>query len=250
MYFKPHARTGALISALLTLGLFLISCASGPRGGRPSDLNRAIESFIAGDYQDAAERLEAMTKGAGPDEDLGEVYLYLGRSYIALEQYSQAIDAFTTGKANGGGPVFDEYLRRMDLLVSGAPSVVATSIHMTRGQLAAVIDRMFYEASADAGASSAGVVTSLQSVQRGIVPVLPDGAFHEEALVTRAALYAALARLLGDKGAGVPAVQGLFEGGYAWVLSGADETEASYVSGREAIAALERVSLALESHGG
>jgi hypothetical protein len=248
---KPYARTGAIIPALLTLALLLGSCSSGKRAGGSSALDRAIESYIAGEYHDAVDRLEALARGSGSEEDLLEVYLYLGRSYMALGQHSLAIDAFAAGKTRGGGAVFDEYLRRLDVLVSGAPDVVATAVRVTRAQLAALIDRMFYAAPEDAGASAEGVVTRLESVRKGIVPVLPDGSFHGEAFVTRAAFYAAVARLMQDRG-GAAGAQRIFDGGYDWALSGAvADTEADrYVSGREAVATLRRVSQAMESNGG
>jgi tetratricopeptide (TPR) repeat protein len=252
------ARSGIVTPILLTLGLLFFSCSSGVRGEGGAKLNRAIESFIAGDYDSAISRLEELADATNSNEELQQIYLYLGRSYVATEQYARAIDAFNAGMALGGGSPFDEYLIRLGVVVSGTPETVSMSDRVTRAQLAALIDHLFYSGSGDTGGDSGrgapeGAVAELESVKRGVVPPLPDGDFYPDALVTRAALYAAVARLaadLGAEGEGEPSA--FIDGGYDWVTVGGVEGGApnTLVTGKETLTALQRVSEARRSFGG
>jgi len=229
-----------------------VSCAStggqGARGGK--ELNRAVESFIAGDFQDAVRRLEELAPKTDSEEELREVYYYLGRSYLVLEEYHRAIDAFTTGKAVGGGSVFDEYLLRLDFVVSGAPDAVTRSEKVTRGQFAALIDRMFYAAAVDTSLAGGGAsgLAGLVSVERGGVQPMPDGKLHTEAYVTRGAFYATVARLVRERDASLDP-ESLFENGYQWALTAPDE-ESNFVTGREVVDTLQRVADAIEKDNG
>jgi hypothetical protein len=251
-------RSGAAWTVLLISCLLLGSCSLRGRGGGRAELDRAIESFIAGDYQAAAERLEELSTAAKSEEEKRGIYLYLGRSYVALERYNLAIDAFTAGLAIGGGMVFEEYLTRLGLLVSASPEIVSTSLRITRGQLAALIDGMFYSGVDDIGGSgggrgAAGAVVRLTSVRRGVVPTLADGRFHADEPVTRAAFYAAVARLVHDTQPGTDPSR-FFESGYDWVLAGGGGAQGArdseFVSGKDAVTTLRRVMEAGRSHGG
>ena len=255
-----HSHQSTLAGAVMALSLTLIglsSCSSGGPGHSRSELDRAIESYIAGDYGEAVERLDKLSKNTESEERLREIYLYLGRSYLALEQYSQAIDAFTVGAAYGGGLVFEEYLTRLGVVVSVAPQIVAASDKITRAQLAALIDKMFFGGVKDIGAVSgegrqdvaAGLSTA---VRRGVVPTLPDGGFHGNEFVTRAAFYVVVARLIEDTGIpGGPT--SFFEGGFAWALNpgggATDIGRMDYISGREALDTLERLAEARRASG-
>jgi tetratricopeptide (TPR) repeat protein len=220
-------------------------------------LDRAIEFYIAGDYDEAVERLDKLLKNTESEEQLREIYLYLGRSYVELEQYSQAIDAFTVGAAYGGGLIFEAYLTRLGVVVSVAPEILAASDKVTRAQLAALIDKMFFGGVKDIGAPSddgrqEAVAGPSTSVQRGVVPTLPDGGFHGNNFVTRAAFYVVVARLIEDTGIpGGPT--GIFEGGFTWALnrgSGAtDYGRIVYISGREALDTLQRLAEARRTNG-
>lgn len=250
------ARSGIITPIILTLGLLISSCSSGVRSDRGTKLDRAIESFIAGDYDAAVSRLEDLAESTESAEELRQVYLYLGRSYVAKGQYPRAIDAFNAGMALGESSPFDEYLTRLGVVVSGAPQAVAMSGQVTRAQLAALIDQMFYDGLGKVGDTSRhvtreGTVSELESVKRGVVPVLPDGDFHPDALVTRAALYAVVARLVADIGT-QEAPSDFVDGGYGWVKAGGGDGLAAspLVTGKETLAILEQVAKAGQSLGG
>jgi len=250
-------RLAALAPALVAICAAGWSCgpsARGPGGwSGDKEMDAAVAAFISGDYDEATARLEALEKEAKTPEQRREVYWYLGRSYAAKERYSSAIDAFTAGKAHGGGTEFDEYLQQLGALVSGDPDNVGRSERVTRAQLAVLIDRMFYTGDSvpsgqSPGAGGQGVLEQLAAVQRGVMERLPDGEFHPEAHVTRAAFFAAVSRLLLDKNIDV-ATGELFEGGFAWALA-ADDKNGHFVTGKEVVTALRRVAAAQNTSGG
>jgi hypothetical protein len=254
-----HSHQSTLAGAVVALSLTLIglsSCSSGGPGHSRSELDRAIEFYIAGDYDEAVERLDKLSKTTESEERLREIYLYLGRSFVELEQYSQAIDAFTAGAAYGGGLIFEEYLTRLGVVVSVAPKILAASDKITRAQLAALIDKMFFGvkdigAPSDEGRQDVSVGPST-SVQRGVVPTLPDGEFHGNDFVTRAAFYVVVARLIEDTGIpGGPT--SFFDGGFSWVLSPSGGTtdvgRIDYISGREALDTLQRLAEVRRTNG-
>jgi hypothetical protein len=251
------ARFAAVSPALVAICVVVCSCGpsasvSGPWAG-DNEMEAAVSAYIAGDYGEATARLEALADKADTPEKLREVYWYLGRAYVATEEYSKAIDAFTAGKAHGGGFEFDEYLRRLAALVAGDPDNVARSERVTRAQLAVLIDRMFY--GPDGGTAerppqpgSAGSVEQLTVVARGVMGRLPDGDFHADAHVTRASFFAAVSRLITDRGIDVDTAE-LFAGGFAWALE-TDAEQGHFVTGKEVVATLRRVSAAQTAHGG
>jgi len=257
-HFLSSDRFGVALMTVVLACAWFLSCSSHTRGASSKELNRAIDSFIAGDYEAAAEKLEKLSGDTDSEEELREIYLYLGRSYMALEQYSRAIDAFSAGRAHGGGGVFEEYLLRAGIMVSASPENVSKSIRVTRGQLAALIDGMFYDGVGDigvpgAGTGKTGMTAQLQTVRRGVLPALADGEFHAGAFVTRAAFYAAVSRLVKDKGTpGDPSL--FFAGGFDWVLQAAESAETrariEYVTGKETVVTLQRVAEVVQTNGG
>jgi len=120
-------------------------------------------------------------------------------------------------------------------------------------QLAVLIDRMFFGGPGGAGEHSpeavgGSVSEQLASVERGVVGRLPDGHFHPDAYVTRAVFYITVSRLVLEVDIDVD-TGALFEGGFAWALSG-DEDDETFVTGKEAVAALRRVAAAQNTYGG
>jgi tetratricopeptide (TPR) repeat protein len=230
--------------------LSLVACSSTSRGGNQSRLDDAIGLYIAGDYEQAAERLEDLARIDNPDALAVDIHLYLGRTYMAMEQYSRAIDTFRAGKALGGGIVFEEYLLRLDGLVSGASNTMASSMRINRGQLASAVMRLFGDREA-ADTGGAGETDTETVVWRVVVPPLPDGSAHSEDQVTRAAFYAVVARLVDYFSLGRDPAS-FFDGGYSWVFT--DEADqpggTAYVSGRDALAILEQVAAERQNDGG
>jgi len=251
------ARFAAFAPALVAICVVVWSCGPSATGSGgwsgDKDMDAAMASFISGDYEDATTRLEALTNKAKTPEQLREVYWYLGRSHVATQKYSRAIDAFTAGKAHGGGIEFDEYLRRLGALVSANPNNVARSERVTRAQLAVLIDLMFYGeaggASDDPQRLGAGeMVEHLAVVERGVMERLPDGGFHPDAYVTRASFFTAVSRLLLDRNIDIDTGD-LFEGGFGWALE-ADDDEGHFVTGKEVVATLQRVAAAQNAYDG
>jgi hypothetical protein len=244
-----------LATALLFVLAGVWSCGTSGSGrwSGEKDIDRAVAAYIEGDYTAAVERLEALSTQQAGEDQLREIYWYLGRSLVAMGQYHRAIDAFTVGKANGGGAEFDEYLARLGALVSGEPENVARSDRVTRAQLAVVIDQMFYGESSQTQENPGPSDTStrledLAPVARGVVAVLPDGRFHPEAYVTRASFYAAVSRLVREKDIDVDTGL-LFDGGFQWALA-ADDGGERYVTGKQVVATLQRVAAAQNTYGG
>jgi hypothetical protein len=256
-HLQTASRFAAFTPALVAICVTVWSCGPSASGSvdwsGDKEMDAAMAAFISGDYEDATTRLDALTNKATTPEQLREVYWYLGRSYVATQQYSRAIDAFTAGKAHGGGVEFDEYLRRLGALVSGDPNNVARSERVTRAQLAVLIDLMFYGEASGASEDlprpgTGGMVEYLAVVERGVMGRLPDGGFHPDAFVTRASFFAAVSRLLLDRNIDIDTGD-LFEGGFRWAL-GTDEDERHFVTGKEVVAALRRVAAAQNAYGG
>jgi tetratricopeptide (TPR) repeat protein len=247
-----QSRSLVVTPGLLFLVLFIAACSSAPRSPDRGQLDQAIGLYVTGDYAGALERLEALADKEKNESLQIETQLYLGRTYLALEDYNRAIDTFRAGKALGGGVVFDEFLLRLDQVVSGAPGPIAASMQINRSQMASLVDRMFFTDMADIGGQPiAGSTVAAKELRRKVLPLLPDGDFHSEDLVTRASFYAVVARLLdvfsiGDKPAS------FFDGGYLWVFTqeAVREGKPAYVSGRDAVSVLEKVAEARGNNGG
>ncbi len=240
-----------LIMGVLLLALPGFSCSSSTRKSDRSGLDLAIETYIAGDLSVCIEKLEALTREEQSREMLIETYLYLGRAYLETKQYNRAIDSFRVGKVHDGGEVFDAYLERLALLTTGSPDVVASSMRINRGQLAVLLDGMFFENSNSSTPNQPAAADEhlATSAKLGIVPVLPDGGFHAAVPVTRASFFAAVARLANTLGLrGGAAV--FFDGGFGWSLTGDQQQGPAFVSGRDAVKILEKVKVAQENNGG
>ena len=208
---------------------------------------------MEGRYAEAASVLEELSGEIKSKEGRVELYLYLGRAYLAMEQYDKAIDAFAAGVSYGGSGPFQEYLTRLARMKESSPENVAKAETITRLQLALVIDRLVLGASTDAdtptGVQPSRLFEESASVKNGVVAALPDGDLHSGDKVTRAALYAVVCRLL-DRMSSPVSAEEIFPGGFAWVTSleaGAD----GFVSGKDAVFYLQKVAALVESsHGG
>jgi tetratricopeptide (TPR) repeat protein len=196
-FFKKPVLLGMVAASLTLLG-----CGGShqvPTGGTAVD--RAITLFIEGDYVQAERHLNRLTAELEAGEDRRTAYLYLGRTYMALEDYDRAAEAFTTGKLLGGGVRFDEYLTDARRYLGASPATARAQRTVTRGQLAALIHSFL----ADRLQSDAPSVRRNTSVARTphvdavtgwrVMSVLPDGEFHADREVTRSAFFFVLRRL-------------------------------------------------------
>ncbi len=249
---KSKFRVLIVTPGLLFLVLFLAACSSAPGSPDRSQLDQAIGLYVEGDYAGALGRLEELADEEKDETLLIEIQLYLGRTYLAMEDYNRAIDSFRAGRAMGGGIVFDEFLLRLDQVVSGAPGPLVASMQINRRQMASLVDRMFFTDMADIGGQPvAGSASAAHELRREIIPVLADGDFHSEELVTRASFYAVVARLLDGFSIGVEPAS-FFDGGYSWIFTqeALREGKPAYVSGRDAVSVLEKVVEARGNNGG
>jgi len=249
---KSKSRSLFVTPGLLFLVLFLAACSSAPGSPDRGELDQAIGLYVAGDYTGALSRLEELAENEKDESLLIEIQLYLGRTYLALEDYNRAIDSFRAGKALGGGIVFDEFLLRLDQVVSGAPGPLAASMQINRGQMASLVDRMFFTNMSDIGGQPvAGSSVAANELRRQILPILPDGDFHADDLVTRASFYAVVARLLDVFSIGGDPAS-FFDGGFYWIFTqeALREGKPAYVSGRDAVSVLEKVAEARGNNGG
>jgi hypothetical protein len=229
--------------AALALGGGL-ACSPAHTADPRSDLDRAVAVFVAGDYETAVRKLSAVSSSTTDEAVRREAYLYIGRSEMALGDTDAAMTAFSHGVEHGDtGPCVD-YIEVLKQYQEGSPQGLHIIDAISRAQLAGAVVRMF-----DPGASDAkvfdprGPTPIARAEQRGWLPALPDGNDHAEDPVTAAALYMLVANVLADLG--MPGrADDVFPGGYA---AAAQKMEP--VSGREALAALERVRTLQETHG-
>lgn len=226
-------KTGSHIAALLLIVLAagFAACASAPKSPR-NDLDRAVETFVDGNYASAVTQLDAVIMATPDDAVRREAYTYLGRAHMALGETEAAVDAFSRGVQLGDTGPCVAYLKVLQQYVEGKPSGLHMRDVLTRGQLAGAVVRLFME-----GASSdpQGPTPITQLERRGWMPILADGGDHANEPVTHAALYVVAARILADAGRADDAKR-VMPGGY-----GAASRTKEPVSGAEGLAVLERV---------
>lgn len=235
----PAARC-AVIATALAAGV-LLSCGTRTQlGSGNADYDEGVALFVQGDYSRAAKALEKFVGDTDDTTRKLEGYYYLGRSYLALGDRDRAIDAFQTAVRLGDDGPSREYLERMAGTRLGDPRIVAQQLRVTRYQLAALIVKLVDGDTFDL--EKRNPIDML--VERGWMPALPDGARHEKAVVTQAAFYVLIARMLAE--GGLP--------GGAVVFSGApwrvDPFSQSDVSGRVVVEVMGRVARFGANDGG
>ncbi len=219
------------LAALVSIAGVLACASSAPPSPR-SDLDRAVESFVDGEYQTAVKQLDAVITASSDPVLRREAYAYLGRSYMALGEIDLAVDAFNRGiKLGDRGPCV-AYLEILKQQIEGQPSGLHMSDVLTRGKLAGAIARMFL---GGVSSDASGPSPIAQVEKKGWMPAMADGDDHANEPVTYAALYVVASRILTDAGAGNQAER-VMPGGYR---AAARKTEP--VSGVEGLAVLERV---------
>jgi tetratricopeptide (TPR) repeat protein len=235
-----HRVPGLRIAAVAWL-VAGVACAPARDANPRADLDQAVARFVAGDYAAAIERLNAFVDADRDEAFRGEAYTYLGRAHMALGETDQAVEAFTLGaRYPGGGPCID-YLETLKQYVEGSPEGLHLNETVTRGQLAGAIIRLLGDGEPAGDPNGPTPLARLEA--RGWMVRMADGNDHAADPVTVAALYVTARRILFD----VPAAKiarDVMPGGYRAALD-----EARPVSGREAIAVLERVRELKENHG-
>jgi hypothetical protein len=190
------------------------------------------------------------------EEDRRTAYLYLGRTYLGVGEYAQAVEAFTSGKVLGGGIRFDRYLAIARRHIGASPRSIRAQAYVTRAQLAALIQPILRDDLSGIAAPVAGAVLEQErlphvvaSVAAGVMDVLPDGSFHPERKVTRSAFYFVVRRLLARIGAG----GGQLENNYyphgvrsaiAAGPTGDSADSGEFIAGNEAVRILQAIATA------
>ncbi len=172
-------------------------------------IDRAVTLYIEGDYVEAERHLSRLVTALKSEEDRRTAYLYLGRTYLAVGEYAQAVEAFMSGKVLGGGDRFDRYLTIARQHIGDSPLSIRAQAYVTRAQLAALIQSVLGEDLSGIAAPAPDTVAKqerlpyvLSAVAAGIMDVLPDGSFYPDRKVTRSAFYFVVQRLLARLGVG------------------------------------------------
>lgn len=81
--------------ALLAVSFLLSSCAVLPKvlSGAHSEFDEGLSLFNRGRYEEAIPRFQKATE---LDPNFGRAYLYLGRSYVSLKRWRQALSPLRT----------------------------------------------------------------------------------------------------------------------------------------------------------
>jgi hypothetical protein len=230
--------------------LVVVGCSTdASRTPSRSRLDHAIARYIAGDYSAAESELLDLTAHLKSNEDLQTAYLYLGRTYLAIEDYIKAADAFSTGRMLGGGVQFDAYMEMLQGELEANAKSIRLRPRITRGQLAALLAARLPVAPRRRDVAPPPDVARHWSkdyaetaLGNGWMKALPDGRFHPDAPVTRVAFFLVLRRAATASGISDAVLQGVFPGGYRGALeagAGKDGTEDGFVSGNEAVADIE-----------
>jgi hypothetical protein len=238
---------------VIALAAVILGGCGSPRTTAVEDasLEQGIVSFIDGDLDRAESLFLEVTRESRSDENLQAAYLYLGRIYLARGDYVKSADALSAGKSLGGDVRFDEYFEEAQRHLRASRARMGQLERITREQLAALIADMFGGRLTDGGVEGGAVDQEspdrdpMDALRRaGIMVDLPDGESHAEAAVTRPAFYVIVSRLANALGAADTAGTTLFSRGYKNTVGGAipppgKETEANFVTGREAVGTLE-----------
>jgi hypothetical protein len=219
----------------------LAGCTGAGQTPRRADIDSAIALFVDGRYQQAIERFDALAANTQSDEILREVYTYLGRSYLALGQNDRAIDAFAAGVSCGDTGACVDYLEQLQAVISGDTRSMRRSETITRRQLASALAREFiFEGDVTVPDDPDEILR--QVTGRGWMDVLPDGALHGNATVTRAAFLVTMSRITSQFGFGRTLL---------WPLSVDLARRGSEpVGGAEVAATLEELAALRKQYGG
>lgn len=192
--------------------------------------------------------------------------MYLARSLEALGDYAAARDALATGMMVSGDIPFYDHMQQIRSRSEADPEYALRHPSLTRAQLACLIDgwidrRGFDRAigSGNApGASSEDLPADVNGhwakgaiermISARIMRTLPDLLFHPEEKVTRAAFFFIVRRLQVKFAPHEDALEDLFPGGLERILheqlaANGEEAKQVYLSGREAVTVLDKLSL-------
>jgi len=238
---------------VVTAGLS-ISCSASRVARESPALEQAIVLFIDGKYTEAESSLLAVIPTLTSNEEFGTAYLYLGRTYMAMEKYEEAAVSFRQGLGYGADPRLDEYLKLATEYYTGEEHIIRRVPVITRGQLASLIAMTLELKESDDAIETPPDVEShwcepyVHAVQvAGIMDTLPDGNFYPDASVTWSAFYSVVHRAALATDVSEELWMELFPGGLEAVVrekmtDDEDGTSRAMVSGPEAAAILERLS--------
>jgi len=215
--------------------LSLAACAPAADHHPRGDFDRAVKSFVSGDYQAAIDRMEKVVAETSDEAVRREGYTYIGRAQMALGNSDAAMTAFRLGAYYGDRGPCVAYLEVLKQYVVGDPGTLHVREAVTRGELAGTIVRMMDEGTSRETPATSGPTPLAVLAGRGWMPAMPDGKEHAEDPVTKAALYVIAARILAQAGRS-DRINAVMPGGYRRALG-----KMELASGAEALAVMERV---------
>ncbi len=217
----------------LVIGLTALSMVAGCTGSRSGDassrLDDAIGLFIAGEYDVAAPDFVRLTGELSDDEQLQTAYLYLGRSYLELGEYSRALEAFSNGQLIGGGVQFDAYIAEAQSHLGTTSRLLRALDSVNRQQLSEMVRELFLSDRDGLPDDAPEAV-----VEAGLMENLPDGEFHAQTPVTRASFFFVMQRCAAQAVNGDTAMSRAYPQGFRSALAAGD----TWIGGEEAYLAL------------
>jgi len=249
---------------VIVVAASIVAGCGSPRStvNEQSTVENAVALYIAGDYENAEVLFEEVLDDPDSDEDLLTAHLYLGRIYLAENEYQKAANVLSTGKALGGDARFDEYFAIAASHLRASSSQIIQEDIISRGQLAALLKDMFGEALKGKVGESVGTERRSGSDKEhwadayvyfaetsGMMTKLPDGSFHPDAKVTRPAFFVVVCRLTELLGLPRGVRDDVFPGGLRDTIESLggehpDHDKNGYVSGRDAKVVLNTVAKA------
>jgi tetratricopeptide (TPR) repeat protein len=224
-----------------------------------SDVQKAIDLFIAGRYEAARADFEALARSRDGD-DRCTAYLYLGRCYFELGNLEKAAEAFSLGRLECGEAPFADYLLQVQNYFRSSPRAIASAASITRAQCACLLVH-YFGGPKDSGQSaglglpknpSDAVSHWASDAIRGALALelmenLPDGLFHPDETLTRASFVFIAGRAIRRLGSGGHIdLEGTFPDGveqkiglYAGVAA---SDGGAFVSGRDAVNLLDNIA--------
>ncbi len=215
-----------MLIGLLSLCFGVNSCSHSKYPGGNPFLEAAIEDYVSGRTEKARGELERLTATL-EDDELALAYLYLGRCLLDEGDLEKAAEAFTRGGMLEPDGPFESYLEEVRRKAFLSSKHLTEADHLTRAELSCVLVHF---------AGSTGALASVpvnlprdcathwaraeitKAIACGYMAELPDGGFHPDEKVSRAAFLFICARMISSSSGGRIRIHGSFPEGIALAL--------------------------------
>ena len=264
MLIPPSVRLSSFLPIAVLIVIWVAACSPRTAVDGEAELEQAIILYVAGDYETARERFNALVGRLQPDDELETAYLYLARCNEALGDYQAAVDALSAGLVIRGDALFQKHFYALRNKIEADPDYLIKQQELSRAHLACLYDELFLSAPkendvqiipprlagtfflpADVREHWAGERIR-RVLMTGAMAVLPDSLFHPDDKVTRAAFFFAARRmesrlLKPDQNVSILFPNG-FEPLFREQLAAQDNPQlTALITGREAVGLLERL---------